>query len=153
KRRTHPRAGGLVPAVPWILPLLSEQKTATPPLPIAFWTGWFTVPIASNSTANRSARSREAGHEQATTGSQAVHRLVRRRMAVRTGTRRVVRCGVQTLRLVVSERGPAHRSTAEHRAGAFFGFEETGALDRIGATRTGRAGRVLVDGGGCVGDS
>ena len=44
------------------------------------------------------------------------------------------------------QRGPAHRSTAEHRAGAFFGFEETGVLDRIGASRTGRTGRVLDEG-------
>jgi hypothetical protein len=34
-------------------------------------------------------------------------------------------------------------STAEHRAGAFFGFEETGVLDRSGAARTGRTGRML----------
>jgi hypothetical protein len=57
-------------------------QSAIPPLPTAFWIGWFTMLIALIYRANRSARIKEADHEPGNqTGAEAVQRAVRRRVA------------------------------------------------------------------------
>src|SRR5450755_2531282 len=101
------------------------NRSAIPALPIASWTAWCTTRTASNSTANRCARSADANPPRRTASerrgpapTQTPDWMVRCRTRSTTGGNFTLRCLLQSVCLALPACRTGVRTSARHRRDA-----------------------------------